>query len=559
MAQQQQNITIEAPGFHGINTEDSPFQTDPGFALVADNAVVDKYGRVGAREAFAEYTDTIVVPYSINPSMDTETKWVYRIGHGFISDVLHVLGTVGHLQYDSSGALIQEDYYIVLFASNSMTSVTYPTLTTPANLTNAAIVPFNNKIYIFSKGNAPLVYDGSTITKLSATAGYLPPQDDSGTIAAELDGDVAFAAAGRLWVTGVNGDYSTIYYSDLLIAHQWYDGKASPTDPQNTAGIIDVKEYWPSGGDNIIAMAEHNNFLVVWGRSSILLYANINAADPAGTDGIFLQDSIAGIGCVNRDAVAGTGADMLFVDDSGVRSLGRTIQEKSVPIGDLTANVKGDITQMILAEPNADISLFYIPNKNITVCLFSDTEQAYAIEMRRPSPTGGMKVTRWTDCKFKRGMYVEDGDDAYTLLAGKHNSGALIYDNYLEWTGQPYIFKYASTVFTFGQSVVQKFIKQVDFTLVSTFIDAEAVVKWGYGGTLDYTANKVVTASQPALYNVSEFNVGLFGPGLETIRRYRTNTKGSGATARVGIEVDIAGNSCAIQEINIQTLLGRIY
>ena len=559
MAQQQQNITIDAPGFHGLNTEDSPFQMDPGFALVADNAVVDELGRIGAREAFATYTEIVTIAYSPNVSMATETKYLYRMGHGYIGGSLYVLATHAHLQYDASGALVQEDYYIVRLDGTGMTSVAYPTLSYDSTLTDAHIVPFNDAIYIFSAQNAPLVFDGSTITKLSADAGYLPPQDDSGTIAAELNGNVALAAAGRLWVTGVNDDYSTIYYSDLLIAEQWYDGKASPTDPQNTGGIIDVKEYWPTGGDDIIGMVEHNNFLVIFGRSSILLYANINAADPAGTDGIYLADSIPGIGCVSRDAIAATGSDVLFVDDSGVRSLGRTIQEKSVPIGDLSANVKGDITEMILAEPNKDISLFYVPNKNITVCLFSDTEQAYAIEMRRPSPTGGMKVTRWTDCVFKRGMYVEDGDDAYTLLAGKHGDGALEYDNYLEWTGNPYLFKYASPVFTFGQSVVQKFIKQVDFTVVSTFIDAAAVVKWGYAGQLNYTANKTITAQVPALYNVAEFNVDTYGEGLNTIKRYRTNTKGSGATARIGLEVEIAGNSCAIQEANIQTLLGRIY
>lgn len=559
MAQQQQNITIAAPGFQGINTEDSPLQQDPGFALVADNAVVDQYGRIGAREAFASYTTTDNISYSAHASMDTETKYVYRLGQGNISGTLYVLGTVGHLQYNSAGALVQEDYYIVQFNGTDMDAISYPTLATPASLRNAAIVYFNDDVYIFSDGNAPLVYNGTTITKLSADAGYLPPQDDGGTIAAEINGEIATAAAGRLWVTGVADDYNTIYYSDLLIAAQWYDGKAVPTDAQNTAGLLDVSEFWPTGGDSIISIQEHNNFLVVFGRESILLYANLNAADPAGADGIFLQDTISGIGCVNRDAVASIGTDILFVDDSGVRSLGRTIQEKSVPIGDLTANVRQDITEAIINEPNLDISLVYIPNKNITVCLFSDTEQAYVMEMRRPSPTSGLKITRWTNCAFKRGLYVEEGDTVYTLLAGKQGGGALQYNNYLEHTGEPYQFKYESNSFTFGNSVAQKFVKQVDFTIASSFIDSPAVVKWGYGSALDYTANKTIIAQTPALFNVDEFNVGTFGEGLTTFKRYRTNTKGSGAVVRVGLEASIAGNGCSIQEINIQTLLGRIY
>jgi hypothetical protein len=119
--------------------------------------------------------------------------------------------------------------------------------------------------------------------------------------------------------------------------------------------------------------------------------------------------------------------------------------------------------------------------------------------------------------------------------------------------------KYGSNAFTFGDAVRQKFLKKIDFTLVSTFADADAVVKWGYGGFLTDTATKVVSAQQPALYNVSEFNESEYGPGLTTLRRYKTNTNGSGDLVRVGLEADIAGNSLSIQEINVQTLLGRIY
>jgi len=586
MAQPQQNITISAPGFQGLNTEDSPLQQDPGFALVADNCVIDKFGRVGAREAFSQYTVTDAVPYSPNGSMDTETKWVYQLGGGVIGTTRYDLGIVGHLQYNASGVLIQEDYYIVEFDDDAMGSISYPALATPANLRFADIVYFNDAIYIFSKNNIALKFDGSTITDLFAgtqDTDFIRPIDDTGIIANNIDGDVACSAYGRLWVAGVSDagghNYNRIYYSDLLIADQWYDGRGVPVDSQNTAGIIDVSQYWPNGGDRIVAIEAHNNFLIIFGRQSILLYSSgNNFADPADVNGLVLQDAVSSMGAVNRDAVANIGADLLFVDDSGVRSLGRTIQEKSVPIGDLTSNIKRDITDLIKDEPNDAISLFYMPNKNLVICNFGDTEQAYAIEMRTPSATGGQKVTRWTNCTFRRGMYVEFEDMTYTLLAGKDSGGALQYDNYLEWTGQPYNMAYASNAFTFGDSVRQKFVKQVDFTLVSTFTNAAAVVEWGYSGLLEYTKNITVTAQTPALFNDplnpkgelsyytdptdgnnDEVNASEFGEGLTTLRRYRSNTKGSGALVRVGLQVDIAGNSLSIQEINIQTLLGRIY
>ena len=52
MAQQLQNITISAPGFLGINTQDSPIGLNPAYASIADNCVIDQLGRVGARKGY---------------------------------------------------------------------------------------------------------------------------------------------------------------------------------------------------------------------------------------------------------------------------------------------------------------------------------------------------------------------------------------------------------------------------------------------------------------------------------------------------------------------------
>ena len=53
MAQQLQSITITAPGFAGINTQDAPLAQEPSFAAVADNCVIDKEGRIAARKGYS--------------------------------------------------------------------------------------------------------------------------------------------------------------------------------------------------------------------------------------------------------------------------------------------------------------------------------------------------------------------------------------------------------------------------------------------------------------------------------------------------------------------------
>ena len=47
-------FSITAPGYYGLNTEDSPVDMDSKFALYANNCVIDQYGRIGARKGWVK-------------------------------------------------------------------------------------------------------------------------------------------------------------------------------------------------------------------------------------------------------------------------------------------------------------------------------------------------------------------------------------------------------------------------------------------------------------------------------------------------------------------------
>ncbi len=53
MSQQIQAYSISAPGFYGLNTQDSPLDLNAGFALVATNCIIDQYGRIGSRQGWS--------------------------------------------------------------------------------------------------------------------------------------------------------------------------------------------------------------------------------------------------------------------------------------------------------------------------------------------------------------------------------------------------------------------------------------------------------------------------------------------------------------------------
>jgi hypothetical protein len=52
MSKPLQSYSLSAPGFYGLNTEDSPLDLGAGFALVATNCILDQYGRIGARKGW---------------------------------------------------------------------------------------------------------------------------------------------------------------------------------------------------------------------------------------------------------------------------------------------------------------------------------------------------------------------------------------------------------------------------------------------------------------------------------------------------------------------------
>ena len=567
MPQPQQNLSLTAPAFQGVNTEDSPLSQDITFAAEADNAVIDQLGRLGSRKGFRTYassydTSALTPPAGwdffeakahsmchssgLKPVVGFEIEWFDVVASNPVS-----LGTTYH------------------FGLVSLTGSTVKFLSGPHDSLNSMkgqIVAFDgpngSEYYVLPGPNEPmLVIDpvGETVSVLSLDGGFIAPQDDGGVISTDLAGDVACAAYGRLWVSGVDGNKQRIYYSSLENPYWWYDGRATPAQSQNTGGIIDVSQYWPNGRDEVVGIVAHNNMLVVFGRNSILLYGN-PVGDPAAIGGIFLQDAIDGMGLVNRDAITSTGNDVLFVDDTGVRSLGRSIQEQSVAIGDLTANVRTEFTRKVQGTADlSSITLTYWPQEGFTVCNFADEGFAYIVDNRRPSSTGGSRVTTWSNVRFDRSLHVEDGSDDLVLMGSRETHALYEYVGYRDLVSETYKMTYKSNPIGFGDNVRQKFPKRMDVTVVSRDNPTAATARWGFGDELKYSKALDITATIPAFWGSAQYGISNYGAGAESVKRYRVNTKGSGALVVLGVDAVIDGGFFSMQELNIQTLLGRIY
>lgn len=149
--------SIAAPGFQGVNTQDSSVTLESGFATVANNCVIDKFGRIGARKGWLAQHVT---------NTDLGSNYVESLGELIANN-----GT--------SYTIAAGNNKLFRLNGSTFTMLTYggggsaPTIT--AN--NWQMVGLNGILYLYQSGHDPLVYDPATSTstyrRVSEVTGYV--------------------------------------------------------------------------------------------------------------------------------------------------------------------------------------------------------------------------------------------------------------------------------------------------------------------------------------------------------------------------------------------------
>ena len=478
------------------------------FAAIADNAVIDKQGRIAARKGYSMVSTNGATVLGASDGIEHVSEFVQQNG-------TKVVFTAGNNK--------------IFTGTTTLTDATPGSYTVSDN--NWSACSLADKHYLFQRGHLPLVYDASTsaLTKIVShgSASGTPPS-----------AHVCLAAYGRVWAADVSGNQKTLYWSDTLDGVDWNTG---------TSGSLDLTTVWPNGYDVITALAAHNNLLIIFGKQNILIYSG--ADTPAS---MTLSDVVSNIGAVSRDAVVNTGKDIIFADNTGIRSLGRTIQEKSSPIGDISRNVNFDIKAFI-SDDGENLKMVFDPNNSFILCVFTGVDGLFVFDTRFPLEDGSFRATTWSNIT-PLSMYVFDDEELYFGVSTGLAKYATQQDN-----GNSYVLSYFSHPLDFGDSSRLKFLKKINLT---TFKGSNARVSLQYG--YDYTADYQKRAfSLPAInaaeYNISEYNSGAeYSKSAVLINRQRINASGSGSVVQIGLETTVNGKEIAIQQLDVQSLVGRI-
>ena len=525
MSKQLVTSSIAAPGFAGLNLQDAPTSLEAGFALEANNCVIDKFGRIGARKGWTTY-------FPANTDLDVETV-------DTIAEILSPTANNNQLfaagndcLFLSTGSALAKK---LVRNSGDTANATYTI--TDSHWQVASIPDVTNargRAVLTQTGHKPLYLSYSSVTssyvfKILADVATLPVSPVAHT-ANTFVPNACISAYGRVWVADIANDKQTVYFSDLL-------------DPLNfktgTAGALNINEV-VGDGDFIVGLASHNGFLIIFCENHTVVYSG--AQDPSS---LLLSDNITGIGCVARDSIQQTGTDVIFLSSTGVRSLSRTVQEKSMPMRDVSKNVRDELLATLQTTSEMkSIKSGYSAQEAFYVLSFSDVDSVYCFDSRSLLQDGSARVTTWDTITPKSFCTTVDRK----FLIGKAGYIGL-YNGYSD-NGSAYRMSYYSSYFDFQQPTVSKILKKIELLFIGAQ-NEDVTVKWDFDFKKAYQSTTTTIApSIIAEYGIAEYGIGEYSGGI-VIFNNNINAGGTGKVLQLGFETDIDNNAVSLQKVDV--------
>ena len=527
MAQALESVSVASPGFFGINTQQNGIGLDASWASEAYNSIISKDGGIESRMGWA----------TVSPLISGSPRVVQ------IQEYINGSGT--------SELHSCTDNFKIWKGTTSLTDISPVVAPTGANW---KLVNFNNNSYGFQAAQNPIEYNGTGVyTLINAGAGFL---DSSDAVIATMKPNECLAAFGRLWVADAATNKMKVWWSDALLARQWSGG---------SSGSLDLRTVLTKGMDTIVALRAWNGNLVIFLTKNILIYSG--AAVPSS---MVLVENIVGIGCIARDSIQEIGTDIVFLSDTGIRSLGRSIQEKSLPISDFSKNIRDQLRNYVTSSDLSKIrsgysedNAFYIisiPNTNYTINF------TFCFDLRRPLDDGSYRATVWSGIAPTAIYQARDnilylGQPGYLAKYAGYLDNAAKYKMtyYTTWLDFSIVQeKISKKIPNYGSYI--KMPKKLD-TIITTNTQTTLIFKWYFDFSLTAFTNQVTTPLSVVVaeYNVStsEYNITEFTQGNVTFR-VDAPLFGSGKILKLGMESDINGVKVEIQRLDILAKLGRM-
>jgi len=506
---------LQMCGSWGLNSQRQADILPAAWATVADNCVFDDSGRLASRKGSQNKNAT-----TISGTPDVGSIHEYIDGSGSKLEII----AAGNVIYKVDG-----DTLIDISG----------TITTPTG-DNWKFQNFNGKCVGFQEGHTPIV--------ISIVTGSFTDITLSGTEQPTTAANEILAAYGRLWTL----DGTDLKYSDALNESAWN-------------GAFDLSTIWLNGMDVGVALAEFNGYLIIFGKQSIAVYNNPWSPTGGGTlstANMTLVENIGNIGCIARDSVQYIGTDILFLSYQGVRSLGRTIQEKSMPVNDISNNVNDALLNLVQSEGLDGIKSAYSKAEGFYIITLPTSDKTYYFDVRRPLQDGSYRVTRWNN-SFSS-LFVTSNDTLYLGVAGYLATYTGYLDNKLSdgTGGIGYSMEYISGWNNLSEvnpeiTTLQKLPKTSSYLILGG-AGQTASIKWAFDfEDTFFSFNRDIPSTGVSEWGVAQYGIDEYSGGL-IYNTVRAPMRKTGQVLKVGFSTFVEGSAVALQFLDINMKLGRI-
>ena len=527
MAKQLSYQPLTNLGINGLNTQDNPATLDPSYLTKADNIVLRESGRIAFRKGFKQKVDPSDT--AIGSLIEHNDSGTNKIFASYGTSIYTVDFGTPASAFPSSGADVKH--------------------TVSGSSGDWQFVNFNDRLHCFHTGVVPQRYDGSLGSGSKWTAHATKPSGIS-----TFDPSCAMGYYGRIWCGGISENKDTVFYSNLLDGDDWTGG---------STGYINLKTVW--GTDEIVAIAPFYGKLVIFGKNNIVIY---NSPDIVGD--LALDEVIRGVGLVSRDSVQAIGDDLVFLSNTGLRSLARTTEKDKLPLTDLSLNVKDTLIRHI--GQSSAVKSVYVENEGIYIMTFTTSNITYVFDFKHRTPNGAPRVTNWTFDNDR-----EPSSMAYTklygLLVGQKDGGLAGYEGYYDtdlsgastYTNSSYTADFSTTWVNLGESVAASLLKRL-FMVLEGGSGATLGLKWytdfspSPSKTTSITLNPVTTGTS-ALWGASTSLYGKSGVTYKPVyglQEYKTPLTGSAKNLKLAVSIESNGFDASLQNITLLHKQGKI-
>lgn len=501
-------LSLQASGMWGLNLQNSSVILDPKWCTRADNMVFDATNRLTTRNGWSVLNST---PMSGSPTVSQIFEYNPTSG----SNV--VISTGGNNIYTGTTTLSSIKGSLTITADNWK------------------FVNFNGNTYGLQTGHSLIQYTGTgNATAVTAATGTVPT------------GNELLSAFGRLWGSDSTGQ--VIKYSQLLDATNW-----SVTG----AGSINVTSIWGNGNDSIVALAQFNSLLIVFGSRNIIIFqdgtGSVLGLDPVN---IAVSDMIPGIGCIARDSVQNcNGEDLVFLSASGVQSLKRVIIERSNATRNISLNVRDYLNATIGAETPAGIRSTYNAHLGVYLLLGPVSQIVLAFDTKQVLEDGTWRVTQWNNF-IPTALYTLH--DSTTLYSGK--AGQLFQYLGLTDPSGAFLATYESGWLDLGPEVSnrQKVLKRVASIFASSGT-GQVTYKWAFDFNDTFTSYQVTLPSTASTsqFGSAQFAADQWGGGFQ---QWDIKVPGSGTGQFMKVGLAITASSCqfSLNQMQLYAKVGRL-